>query len=272
MRWIKTFGLLAALVIAIPLAATDLKPWFGPLRLEGRITNIVQYYPSVDTKHGASYRSDCGDFTDYSLEAALLDMVAAQLEVVTAATRHRCFGLDSIKLTGRYLWLNDIVADPVSLTTGVTVSQVFKPSKHDIAIFHHGGIECELHAAVGQETSCEEFWTSRWWAVGGFGFADQGYPWLRANINWEQNWWDLHRFRVFAHSLWGLGHKNLYSAYHFKGYGPIRHQSIDLGLRYTKGFAYNIDLSFEYAYRVYSHNCPERVNHFVVNLFCPISL
>jgi len=272
MRRFCSLLFLTALYVAAPLAATDLKPWFGPARIEGHLSNTIQYYPSVDTKKGSSYRSDCDDFIDFSLAGAFLDRFAIELEAVTAVTRHRAFGFDSVLLTGRYLWMNDIVDDPVSLTTGVTVSQVFKPSKHDIAVFHHGGIECEVHAAVGKEMSCMQFWTSRWWAVAGIGIADQGYPWLRANIDWEKNWCDAHRLRVFAHSLWGLGYKNLHSAYHFKGYGPIRHQTIDFGLRYTKGFDYDIDLGFEYAYRVYAHNCPEKVNLFMVTLFYPISL
>jgi hypothetical protein len=272
MKLLTSYLVLAASAASLSLDATDFKPWFGPLEIDGRITNTVQFYQSVDTKCGARYRSDCGNFTDFSLEGAVLDQFAVELEAVTAITRHRSFGLDSLRLTGRYLWMNDIVDDPVSLTTGVTISPVFKPSRHDIAIFHHGGIEFEAHAAVGQETSCMQFWTSRWWGVGGIGIADQGYAWLRANLNWEHNWWDLHRIRLLVKTLWGLGHKNLHSAYHFKGYGSIRHQSIDLGFRYTYGFCYGIDLSVEYGYRVYSRNCPENVNFFIVELFYPIGL
>jgi len=257
------------------LSATELAPWFGKtLEIEGRATTRVQCYNLLDTKSGSKKHPACDVFVDLSAATAvdLIVNVSAELEAVLAATRHRSFGFDSFLFTGRYLWLNDVIGDPISLVTGATISKVFRPARHDIGVFHHGGIQCEFHVAAGKEFSCEQFWLSRGWGVLGLGIADQGSPWLRANLAWERNWWNRHELKIFMDSLWGLGNRSLNLKHHFPGYGPIHHQSIDTGVRYRIAFESGAALSFEYAYRLFANNCPEYVNLLMVRLFYPFGL
>jgi hypothetical protein len=257
----------------LPLKALELKPWFTPMfELQGRATTLGQLYYSVDTKEGKIKYPAGSFFLDLELFTTLLQQWSVEFEAIAAQTRHRSFGFDSLSLTGRYLWMDDVVGDPVSLTTGLTLYKVFKLSRHDLSIFHHGGIEAELHAAIGKEISCGAEWKTRAWCVAGLGVGDLGSPWIRADAHWEHRWCMLHQLRFSLLTLWGLGTRPLRSVRHFQGYGPIQHHSIDAGLRYTYLLNHGIALSAEYAFRVYAHNCPSSANFILFILDWPLTL
>lgn len=260
------------IMICHSLYATELFPWYGQeLEIETRAACQLQAYQSVSTGHHSTGHSACDLFFDMSAISSYNDF-AGELEVVTSDTRYRSFGMDCIKLTGRYRWMNDIVADPISLVSGVSISQVFKPGLRNLSSFHHGGIEGEFHLAAGKEHSFMQFWTSRYWGVVGVGVADTGYPWIRGNVAWEHNYRDLHQIRLFVNSLWGLGRKSL-CLHDFRGYGPIRHQLIDIGLRYSRFLTCNgMTISFEYAFRLFARNCPKDVNSLYVSVNYPFGL
>ena len=214
---------LAALLLATfscsCVCATELSPWFGPvLEIEGRANCLVEQYSSIngrtrnpfgdfplDKKHIRKIQSAWNVFVDVSASLAPTEEWSAEVEAVVADTHHRSFGMDSVLFTGRYRWLNDIVGEPVSLSTGLSLIRVFKPARHDLAVFHHGGIAGEAHVSIGKEFSCMQFWTSRMWAVGAVGLGDIGSAWLRGDVFWEHNWWDRHQVRLFAHTIWDLG-------------------------------------------------------------------
>ncbi|MBA3815582.1 MAG: hypothetical protein H0X29_03510 [Parachlamydiaceae bacterium] len=262
------------LILIFPcLYATELLPWYGnTLEIETRAAFKLQGYHSVATDHHSIKRPACDLFFELSAGTSY-DDYAAELEILASDTRYRNLGLDCIKLTGRYRLLNDIVADPVSLVSGITISQVFKPGLRNLSSFHHGGIEAELHLSAGKEHSFMQFWTSRYWGVIGVGGADMGYPWVRGDVAWEHNYCELHQVRLFANSLWGLGHESLKLKHHFHGYGPIRHQCIDIGLRYSKFFPCNgLVVSLEYAFRIFARNCPKEMNSLYLSLNYPFGL
>jgi hypothetical protein len=236
----------------LQLPALDLKPWYGRnLEFEMKASYLYQHFQSIDHHY---YPSD-DSFLNLNLSLPYAQM-SGTLEVVFADTHHRTFGLDCLRLMGRYQWLDDISGDPFTLTTSLTMTQAFRISLHDISSFHHGKFEGELNLSVGKEFSCEEIWTSRFWGVVGVGSADVGYPWIRAEVAFENNFSDEHQLRVLINTLWGLGHKKV-PVGDFKGYGPVRHQSIDLGVRYSRFFECSgATASIEYAHRVYAKNFP----------------
>lgn len=255
------------------LCATELLPWYGQaLEIETRGAFQLQAYNTISSENH-SVRCPASDlFFDLSAGSSFND-IAGELEAIATDSRYTRFGMDCIKLTGRYRWLNDIIADPVSLVTGFSVAQVFKPGLRNLSSFHHGGIEGELHLSVGRENSYMQFWTSRYWGVAGVGIADSGYPWVRGDVAWEHNFFESHKIRLFANSLWGLGYKSLPCCHGFHGYGRIRHQLVDLGIRYSRFLACNgITFNFEYAFRVFARNCPREVNIVYVSLNYPFGL
>jgi hypothetical protein len=255
------------------MPATERKPWYGPeLVPQGILDVAVQAFNDVDTKFGSKRYASCDLFVDMGLLLSRTENTSYELELLFADTRHRTFGLDSVKLTGAYLWLDDVIGDPISLSTGVTATSVFKQARHDLAVFHHGGIEGEIFASVGREAVCSNFWTWRWWGVAGVGLGDIGSPWVRGDFHCEWNWWNCDRLDVFLETLWGLGGRDVHSVHHFHGYGPIEHHSVDVGGAYTRVFDYGIELKMQYSFRAYAKNCPENASIVLVHLLYPFSL
>lgn len=252
--------------------AIDYKPWYGRIfEIDASADILMQGFTHVDTKHGSGKHSEFDAFIDLSASMEVWDGIAAQLEVIAAQTREHHFNMDAIRLTGKYQWLNDIIGDPVSLSTGLTLSTIFPACRRNLATFDHGGIGCEGHIAVGREVSCMQFWTSRLWGVFAMGIADVGSPWLRANFAWEHNWWDRHRLELAADTIWGLGRNGL-DLHHFHGYGPVQYQAVDLALRYNYQFDCGLVLGAGYGYRVYARYAPENVNFVMLRIMYPFGL
>ncbi len=264
------FALFLACLGCVTFAeATDKMPWFPRyLEFQPRVSYLFQEYRRIDTKHGSKHRRSVDNFLALSVGGSY-DRWAVELETSAGATRHRTFTLSDFAVTGRFLLLDDTIGDPVSISTGLTVTQVFTLARQDLSCFYHGGIEAEAHLSIGKETSCEQFWRSHIWGILGAGGADLGSPWLRADLAWETNYWDLNRLRFFANTLWGLGQNDLSLREHFRGYGPIRHQSIDLGILYTHLFETGVFADIGYIYRIYARNCPEHVNQILVSFLYP---
>lgn len=285
----RTLTFLALILTVSTLSATEYCPWFGPwLEVEGRATARLEAYPSINGHHChkippndvfAHYdgrkninKSATNGFLDLSASMTYPERWSSEVEVVIATTRHCSFGVDSLKFTGRHLFFDDVIGDPLSLSAGVSAIGVFPPFTHDVSVFHHGGIAGEMHIAVGKEFICREFWTSRLWGVGAVGLGDVGSAWLRFDTFFEHNWWDRHHLRLSAKTLWGLGQNRLNLCEHFGGYGPIAHNSVDIGLRYGYFFEFGLTANIEYAYRVYARNCPQDVNILSLNFLYPFGL
>lgn len=259
-------------MFAAALNATELKPWVGPqYSAEFNASCLLQQFRRIDNHCGSRKRPELDSFYNFGAHAVSSENTTLELELSLLNTRQRAIGLEALRLTGRYFLLNDIVGDPVSFAAGLTVSKIFQDARRNIATFSHGGVACEMHLALGKEYSCEQFWISRFWGVLGLGIADVGSPWLRANLVWERNWWEIHQLRFFADSIWGFGGNDL-TLHPFHGYGSIKYQAIDVGVRYGFRFANNALLTIAYAKRVYGRNCPLYTNFLKLELCYPFSL
>jgi len=266
--------LFCLLTLTFPLAATEFSPWL-PMKYDVNVRGALlgQAYSSLDAVCGNTHKPACDLFAFFSVDGAPCEDTDVEIEFVASDTRYKNFGFDAFKLTGRIQLMNDIPGDdPISLTTGLTISAVTKPALHDLSSFYHGRIQAEVHVAYGKEFECKQFWASRTWAVVGLGLADAGSAWMRGNLIWEKNWWDLHRVKVFANSLWGFGKSRLNLSRHFKGYGSINHQSVDVGLGYAYVMPHRIELAADYSYRIYARNCPRGVSLFKVSYLYPLGL
>ncbi len=272
-------GLFVALMLAVVVPSLEaipyedrFSPWFGePFEIETSAAVILEIYDSFATKHCPQHQKTCDAFFELDVTTAIFDGWFLEVQGIAAQTGHKDFNLDAIFMTGGAKWLNDIVGDPVSLATGITVSQVFKTGLDNIAAFYHGGIEGEFDLVVGKEYSSMEFWDLRLWSVFGVGGADIGYPWLRWNAALNYNWWDINEVVFTINTLWGLGHKSLYPG-HFRGYGSIRHQSVDIGVGFVHRFESDVSVSASYSYRVFALNCPKNANFVGVEFSYPFGL
>jgi hypothetical protein len=266
---LKPFLLLPLLLLSYTLHGTELLPWFSrDLIIPLQATYTYQTYPYLHSPKGHFGKRARDHFLNLSASLAY-ENLSAEIEFLFADTRKQHTTLDCARLAGRYRVLNDIVGDPLSLVVGATITKAFSHSLKDPSSFHHGRIEAELHVAFGRETPVEALWWSRWWGVAGIGIGDHGSPWLHGDIAIEKNWCDRHQVRLFVNTLWGLGNDNLQPGHRFHGYGPLRHRSIDLGLRYSYVFESGWIISAGYAHRIYARNFPAHANLYTISLLYP---
>lgn len=266
-------GCILAVQAPCVLQALDLKPWFGnPFEFEVRPKYVYQNFNKVNTAAGdLSYASN-DHFVSLDVGMAIFGNWDAQVEVVAAQTRAHSFNFDCARIMGQYLWMDDVIGDPVSLTTGITLCQATTISLHDLGSFHHGKFEGELHVAVGREATCGSTWSSRWWVIGGLGLADVGSPWWRLDGVMEYQVCRGQYLEAGLYSLWGLGHSPLTGVTGFQGYGPIDHRSVDVGVAYIYRFDIWGSLKLGYRRRLYARNFPERVNYAIIEYLFPFGL
>lgn len=261
------------LVLPGVLAGTELAPWFGKsFQIEGRADARYQHYSRVaEDYHPEKWSSD--DFIlHFSAAVSIFDRWNAEIETSFADTRRRTFAFNDVRLTGRYLVWDDDVGDFASVAIGFTAIFPYKEARKDLSLFYHGGVEGEAHVAVGKSCFCGPRWTSRVWGMAAYGVADLGSPWARGDVHWEWNFCNQHLFDVFVETLWGFGGNNLDLEERFKGYGSLRHQSVDVGGRYAYIFPSYVRLEGEVRRRVHARNFPYNALQVVVGLYYPFGL
>lgn len=266
------FALLSFLGAA-PLAALPVEPWLGDYYeffFDGSYT--FDYYNRVANALGGPKHSSRDHQVLLGLGFTFPQNVEAYAEIEFARTTRQEFNFRSFGLQGRYLWLDDVIGDPVSLTTGLSMRGVAHYSLKDISCPYAAEFNMELNISAGKEWSCGKFWTLHTYGFGAVGIAQRGAPWTRVLLSTEWNWEDKHRFQLFGRGDFGFGGRNFVNVNHFHGYANIHHQSIDIGATYRKVFLIWGTLSFEYARRIYAHAYPQGVNFFTVSYNLPFSL
>lgn len=188
-----------------------------------------------------------------------------------ADTTQESINFRSFALQARYLWLDDIVGDAVSLATGGSVRFTNSASLKDISCPYHGITDIELNFSFGKEFVASDFWAWRLWAYGAIGHANLGSPWVRGVLSVESNYEDQHKIAIFAEGMNGYGRHTKVYIDNFYGYAKIRQKSIDVGIRYGYRVGVWGTLRFEYIRRVLAKSCPQDVNNFIVSFLLPFS-
>lgn len=256
------------------LPATETMPWFGNvMEFEFRSSYTFRHYDSVDSRASTGNYSSDDHLLNLSLALSPVTQWTGEVELLVTRTSEQGFSVSHLKATGRYLWTDDIIGDPVSLTTGASLTVPVKTSQQDISLGYHGDVEAEIHAALGKEiTSCSS-WLARGWAVASVGIANLGSPWVAFETSVEGNCNDCHYLRGFVVGRWGIGDKDLdVTKEPFPGYSRIDHRSIDVGVRYSYRIDYCGVLSIEFGRRVLARNFPEDVSTYTITYFWPFSL
>jgi hypothetical protein len=254
--------LLLLLFFPIFIHATDLIPWFGNIyEAELRTEILYQNYQSISSGHH-TYKKNANDyFLTLSVEYPF-KRFSGQFEATGAHThRQQPYRLDNVRVTGRYQWTDQLEGDPFNIVSGVIVDFPLTHAVHDVSSSHHGHLEGELNVAFGKKYGYPgtRNYHFRWWSVIGIGLAEEGSPWVRDDAALEFNFANRHHLRAFVNTLWGLGRDDLRLP-EFRGYGSIRHQSVDVGFRYSFDAGCYGTLSIQYARRVYAFNFPEKTN------------
>lgn len=267
------------LIATLPAALCGIEqaPWFGTAFEFDRYLNADFYvFESVEGDGRSLHYCHLNQFYTAGLlfpfEYPLGDAWSIEAEATMANTQRQHFAVDHFSLTARYQWFNDLVGDPISLVTGINLSQAFTHSLRDISSFHHGKAEIEAHVSAGKELCSEQYWISRCWGLAAFGWGDHGSPWVRAHCEWDNNWCETHFTSFFIEGLWGLGGNQLHHLDHFRGYGSINHQSVDVGFKYYYQTECDSIVGLSYAYRVFARNFPQNSQYITLSIDYPFGI
>jgi hypothetical protein len=174
-------------------------------------------------------------------------------------------------LQARYLWLDDIIGDPISFSTGFSMRATSSTSLRDVSCPSHGNVDFELNFSLGKEVDPNDRWRLRGWVFGALGHANRGAPWVRAIAALEANMEETHKWALYADGVNGYGRRTHIDVNHFYGYAKYREKAIDLGLRYGYRIGVWGTLRLEYIRRVLAKTAPEQVNTFMVSYLLPFS-
>jgi hypothetical protein len=255
------------------LFALNIEPWFCNV-YEFTFSPYFTYSRYRDVQNGhPQLKSPSNDYVvgcDIAVPPAPQWEVDADVEF--ADTPRQSMGLRSSGLQIRYLWLDDVLGDAVSLTTGVSARGVSKHSLHDVSSPYHSQANFELTTSIGREWDRGFQWRFRTYGFGAAGMGNRGYPWARAIAVVEGNQHNTHRLSLFAEGYMGFGPHKRVRTNHFDGYASIQHRNFDMGIQYTYVTEIWGRITLAYTRRLYARSFPENVNFFTIGYMLPFSL
>jgi len=271
--------LITCFLSPLPLIALPIEPWLGNVwQFEFRPAYTYSHFNKVENAKKPLKHSSNDQFLRFGLGVVpMLGLVSppdwgVDLEIEFADTPRQNFGFQSAALLLRKQWLDDIVGDPISLTTGISLRGVSHKSLRDISCPYHSYANIEFNAAAGKEWSHAAFWTWRTFAFAALGMANRGYPWGRAVLSFQGNHLNHFQYELFTEGYMGFGPQRVVNINHFFGYAKIKHRSIDVGFNLRYLFDIWGSLNFTYSYRVFARSFPAHANFFTLWYQLPFSL
>ena len=155
---------LLAIFFCIPqlLSALPKKPWLGNVYeffFDAEYT--FSYYRHVaNGEPGTKHSSNDNQFIA-GLGFTPTDSLDMAIEAEVSDTTRQSWNLRSVAIQARYLWLDDIIGDPISLTTGVSIRGVHHSSLRDISCPYPAEANFELNLSLGKEWSRGPYWNVR---------------------------------------------------------------------------------------------------------------
>ena len=264
--------LLALLCIPFFLMGVEAQPWFGDVYqfhfLGSYSYSRFSSFQNAKPPFNQLFQSHLGYF---GLDFSPSPVWSIDGDIQFADTTAMSFNFRSIAIQARYLWLDDIIGDPVSFVTGGNIRATASHALRDISCPSHGNVDFEVNFAVGKEFEAAHSWLFRSWFYGAVGHSNRGSPWVRGILSLETNIQDQHKWALYAEGINGYGRHSHVNTNHFYGYAKVREKAIDVGLRY----GYKLDvwgtLRFEYVRRVLAKSAPQNVNTWTLSYLLPFS-
>jgi hypothetical protein len=260
-------------LLAFEGAALEMQPWFGDLyQFHGLARYCYSWFDHVENS-SPSFRSP---FHSHELLLGL-DMAPSpvwSLDLDLRFADSTGFGpqFRSGAFQVRYLWMDDIIGDPVTLVTGLSARGTPTRSLKDVSCMSHAPLDCEWHWALGKEIDFSDAYRWRLWVFGAVGHGNRGSPWVRGVLALEGNFYDQHKWAVMAEGVNGYGRHIHIDTDRFFGYGKIRQKAIDIGARYGCRTGVWGTLRLEYWYRVLAKSTPEKNHAVCFSYLIPFSL
>jgi hypothetical protein len=263
---------LLALLIPFSMMALEVQPWIGSLyELQflasyaySRFNHVQGGRPQLTSPFNENvlyFDLDCTVAPDWAIDT----------DIQFADTTQMDFNFRSWALQGRYLWLDDFIGDPITLSTGGSVRVTPSYALHDVSCYSHANADFEVNFALGKEFEPSHNCLLRLWCYGAVGQANRGSPWVRAITAIETFLYDQHKLGFFAEGDAGFGGHHHVPVDDFDGYAKIRYRAIDLSVRYGYRLGSYGTIRAEYMRRVLAKAYPQNVNSFIVSYLVPFS-
>ncbi len=248
-------------------------PWFRNI-WEFTFTPTYTYsqYPSVQNGVPKGQQKSNDHLISFDFAVPFTSQWQMDSQVEFADTPRQSMGLRSLAFQPRYLWLDDLLGDPVSLTTGAVIRGVTHHSLKDVSSPYHSYLNFEINSALGREWNRGFDWHVRSFGGASIGIATRGFPWVSAFTGVEGQMHQAHRLGMCLEGALGFGHRKRVYFNHFNGYAFIEHRNIDVSVKYTYVFEIWGQLSCAYTRRIYAGSFPEKVNFFTFSYMLPFSL
>lgn len=268
MKWLALFFL-----TPIALISFSLEPWFTPLaEFQFRPSYAYEHYPSVAQGKNPTRYSSNNHLIGLNLGVSFWPNWDAEIEGDFSRTRELNWQAQKIGLQLRYLLLDDVAGDPVSLAVGGQLFFVPTRNMRDVSSPYHSQGNAQLGLSIGKEIDQIFQWKWRFWGYVGAGIANRGAPWLRPLIALEGKFYHRHVLQLTGEGYVGFGGRHRVDIAQMDGYANISHRSIDVGLRYTYLIPIWGDLSFKYGFRPYAHAFPKYLSCFLIEYRFPFSI
>ncbi|MEI6242759.1 MAG: hypothetical protein WCP39_05070 [Chlamydiota bacterium] len=265
-KWIALF------FIGTSLFGLENIPWFGNV-YELYFTSKYAFsrYTKVNRALPTSHYRSNDNLLYFDLDFPFSSNWSVDGDVDFFGSSKQKFNFRSGALQLRYLLLDDIVGDPVSISIGVNVRGVSQNGLYDVSTPYHGRVEGQVHFAIGKEFAHMDEWKFRIWGFGNLGFSSTGSPWLKEIFSMEGNIEDTHLVGTLVEAMQGYGKRDHVYIDHFQGYGKYRQRIIDVSLWYGRRFGEWGSLRLEYKRRVFARVAPAGVNTFAITYMLPFS-
>ena len=262
-----------ALFFAASLSSLEVQPWFGDV-YEFHLLSSYSYSRFTKVQGGRPQLTQPFNVNllYFGLDFSPSPEWAIDADLQFADTTQQNFNFRTAALQARYLWLDDIIGDRVSLSTGANLRITPTYALRDISCPSRANADFEVNFSLGKEFEASDNWLVRLWGFGAVGQANRGSPWVRAIAAFESNYDDQHKFALYACGDNGYGRHSHVLINHFHGYAKIRCKSIDVGLRYGYRIGVWGTLRIEYARRVLAKAYPAQVNTLIISYLLPFSL
>jgi hypothetical protein len=260
--------------LLLPLlgASLEVQPWFGDcLEFHFLGSYAYSFFDKVEKGVPQLQKTFESNVVYLGLDFSPTPEWSIDTDIQIADTTKQNFNFRSVAIQARYLWLDDIVGDKLSLTTGANARFTNTDSLRDVSCPYHANFDFEVNFSLGKEFDVSDEWALRLWAFGAIGHANKGSPWARGILALETNYEDQHKFALLAEGINGYGRHTTVYIDDFDGYAKIRQKAVDVGIRYGYRMGVWGTLRAAYTRRVLAKSCPEQVNTFIFSYLLPFS-
>lgn len=179
------------------------------------------------------------------------------------------FNMQATRLEAQYLWKNDLVGDPISLSTGL--SFIFPKHKgcYNLSKVPYSSSNAELHICMGKEQAQGPSYESRIFATFTMGIKNKGAPWSKARFLYEHNLQDRFKVSIFTEGAYAFSKRQWQSIPNESelSRGAFRFCNVGLEGTYVWDFVGEWNLGIQK--RIYARNLPSDTLGVSLGFFIP---